>query len=338
MFFGLLRMVKFYYIALAMMACCAIQVNGDPSDDVEAAWENFQAHNPLKKDASPQEIAKRKTNFAKAHSMIERHNKNKNATFQMEHNKFSTMDDDEKKQYNGARPPPHHESSKFLNVDDIAVSTRQLPASLDYRTDVCLTSVKNQGSCGSCWAFTAIAPLEFAQCKKTSTPIVLSEQQLVDCDTNNGGCNGGWYTSAWYHLKNGCARQSLYPYTATKNTCKYTSAMSAATVSSYGSVTSNSPASMQLVLQKYGPLAVAITVVNSFYAYKSGVYTDPACDNLPVNHGVVVVGWGTLNGIDFWIVRNSWGSSWGSSGYILMQRGVNKCGIENYPAVIVSVA
>lgn len=330
-------MVKFCFVALALLvACCAVQAA--PSyDDVEAAWENFQAHYPQKKDASPQKIAKRKANFIKAHAMIEKHNKIKSVTFQMEHNKFSAMDDDEKKQYNGARPPPHHEGSKFINVDESAVSTRQLPASLDYRTDKCLASVKNQGSCGSCWAFTAITPLEFAQCKKTGTPVVLSEQQLVDCDTSNGGCNGGWYTSAWYYLKNGCAKQSLYTYTATKNTCKYTSAMSAAKVSSYGSVISNSPASMQSALQKYGPLAVAITVVNSFYSYKNGVYNDVACDNLGVNHGVVVVGWGSLNGIPYWIARNSWGSSWGSSGYILMQRGVNKCSIEKHPAVIVSV-
>ncbi|XP_057381189.1 uncharacterized protein LOC130703753 [Daphnia carinata] len=329
-------MVKFCFVALALLvACCVIQGASSYEDDVEAAWETYQAHHPHKADASPQEIAKRKGNFAKAHDMIMKHNKNKDATFQMEHNKFSAMDDDEKKQYNGARPPPHHEGSRLLNIDDLA--TRQLPSSLDYRTDTCLAVVKNQGSCGSCWAFTAIAPLEFANCKKTGTPVVLSEQQLVDCDPYDSGCNGGWYTNAWYYIQNGSAKQSLYTYTATKNTCKYTSAMLGATVSSYGYVTSNSSASMQSALQKYGPLAVAITVVNSFNLYKSGVYTDPACDNLGVNHGVVVVGWGTLNGIGYWIVRNSWGASWGSSGYILIQRGVNKCGIELYPAAIVSV-
>ncbi|KAI9552850.1 hypothetical protein GHT06_020733 [Daphnia sinensis] len=331
-------MVKFCFVALALLvACCAIQAAPSYDDDVEAAWEKFQAHHPHKADATPQEIAKRKGNFAKTHAMIEKHNKNKDATFQMEHNKFSAMDDDEKKQYNGARPPPHHDGSRFLNDDDLAVSMRQLPASLDYRTDVCLASVKNQGSCGSCWAFTAISPLEFAQCKKSGTPVVLSEQQLVDCDTSNGDCNGGWYTTAWNYLKNGCAQQSLYTYTATKNTCKYTSAMSASKVSSYGYVTSNSTAFMQAALQKYGPLAVAITVVDSLFSYKSGVYSDPTCVNRGVNHGVVVVGYGDLYGTPHWIVRNSWGSNWGSSGYVLMQRGVNMCNIELYPAAIVTV-
>jgi C1A family cysteine protease len=71
--------------------------------------------------------------------------------------------------------------------------------------------------------------------------------------------------------------------------------------------------------------------------YSSGVYTDVACDNVTINHGVVVVGWGSLSGIDYWIVRNSWGTSWGSAGYVLMQRGVNKCSIESYPAAIISV-
>nr|CAH0098610.1 unnamed protein product [Daphnia galeata] len=324
-------MVKTSFVALAVFVACAVHVHG-ASDDVEVAWENFQAHHPIN-TKSQTETTKRKENFVKTHNMIVRHKKNKMATFEMEHNVFSVMDEEEKKLYTGAIAPASRDFTHYITDETM----RQLPTSLDYRTNKCLSAVKNQGSCGSCWAFTAIAPLEFAQCKKTGVAVVLSEQQLVDCDTSNGGCGGGWYTSAWNYMKNGSAKQSLYTYTATARTCKFTSSMISSKVATYGYVASKSPSAMQSALQKYGPLAVAITVVKSIYSYKSGVYTDVACDNLGVNHGVVVVGWGTLSGLDYWIVRNSWGSGWGSLGYILIQRGVNKCSIETYPATVTSV-
>jgi len=328
-------MVKIVYVALAMFVIfCAAHVQG-VSDDVEAAWENFQAHHPSG-TKSHTNAAKRKGIFVKTHEMIQEHKKNKNAAYELEHNEFSVMDDEEKKRYTGAKAPSKT-GSRFLIADHLDDSMRQLPTSLDYRTNVCLAAVKNQGSCGSCWAFTAIAPLEFAQCNKTRTSVILSEQQLVDCDLKNNGCNGGWYTSAWSYLKGGSAKQSTYSYTAVKGTCKFSTSMIGSNVATYSYVASNSAPAMQSALVKYGPLSVAITVVNSFYSYKSGVYNDVACDNLSVNHGVVVVGWGNLSGMDYWIVRNSWGSGWGSSGYVLMQRGVNKCGIELYPAAVTSV-
>ncbi|XP_046656745.1 ervatamin-B-like [Daphnia pulicaria] len=327
-------MAKMGYVALALVAIfCIVHVQG-LSDDVEAAWEQFQAHHPSN-TKSHTDAAKRKGNFVKTHEMIQRHNKNKNAAYQLEHNDFSVMDEAEKKLYTGAVAPS---GSRFLIADQqLDDSMRQIPTSLDYRTNTCLAPVKNQGSCGSCWAFTAITPLEFAQCKKSGSRVILSEQQLVDCDPNNGGCNGGWYTTAWNYLRGGSARQSAYSYTAVKGTCKFSTSTIGSTVATYGGVTSKSPSAMQAALVRYGPLSVAITVINSFYSYKSGVYTDAACDNKGVNHGVVVVGWGNLSGTDYWIVRNSWGSGWGSAGYILMQRGVNKCSIETYPAAVASV-
>ncbi|EFX61852.1 hypothetical protein DAPPUDRAFT_68588, partial [Daphnia pulex] len=196
--------------------------------------------------------------------------------------------------------------------------------------------------CGSCWAFAAITPLEFARCKKHGALRAISEQQLVDCEPYDYGCGGGWYTNAWYYLQyeaGGAAKRSLYPYTATDNTCAFSSSMIGAKISSYGDLPSFDAAYMQSVLQDYGPISVAIAVTDSFFSYASGVYTDVECDdpNAYVNHAVVVVGWGTDNGIDYWIVRNSWGTKWGSAGYILMERGVNKCKIEKYPATILSV-
>ncbi|EFX61853.1 hypothetical protein DAPPUDRAFT_8167, partial [Daphnia pulex] len=181
---------------------------------------------------------------------------------------------------------------------------------LDYRGNACLSPVKNQAACGSCWAFSAITPLEFARCKKYGSLLALSEQQLVDCEPYDYGCGGGWYTNAWYYLQNvagGSAKQSLYTYTATTNTCKFTSSMIGVKISSYTNLATLNAANMQLAVQTYGPISVAIAVVNSFFSYASGVFTDTTCDNVGVNHAVVIVGWGvTTTGIPYWIVRNSW--------------------------------
>ncbi|XP_059352535.1 uncharacterized protein LOC132088221 [Daphnia carinata] len=122
-------MAKFCFVPLALlMACYAVQVYGAPPDELTVAWENFLAHHPIK-GASPQELAKRKGNFAKAHAMIEKHNKNKNATFHMAHNKFSIMDDHEKKKYTGVHLPSHPKDVKYFDANESAVSTRQLPRS-----------------------------------------------------------------------------------------------------------------------------------------------------------------------------------------------------------------
>ncbi|EFX63862.1 hypothetical protein DAPPUDRAFT_334897 [Daphnia pulex] len=208
----------------------------------------------------------------------------------------------------------------------------------DYRTHACLSPVRDQGRCGSSWAFAAITPLEFNWCKKNGTLLALSEQQLVDCEPYHNGCGGGWVTNAWNYLKygsGGSAKQSLYPYTATTTTCRFCSSMIGAQILTYGEFQPLNTTKMQLAVFVFGPFPVAITVTNSFFYYLGGIYNDVACDNpaIGVNHAVVVVGYGTENGIDYWIVRNSWGTGWGQWGYVFIQRGVNKCKIEQYPAV-----
>ncbi|XP_046457569.1 ervatamin-B-like [Daphnia pulex] len=281
--------------------------------------------------------AQRKQLFLATDAFIAKHNSQTKATFLMEHNQFSDMTTAEFQKYLGLVMPDNRTRS-LESLITIEVKDQTIPTSLDYRSNDCLPPVKNQGQCGSCWAFGAIAPIEFAQCKKYGSLVVLSEQQLIDCDPYDSGCGGGWYTNAWNYLQNvagGSAQQSLYPYTGNGDSCKFTSSMIGARISAYGYLETPNAANMQAALQIYGPISVAITVVSSFQNYASGVYTDSACDNMNVNHAVVVVGWGTANGIDYWIVRNSWGTGWGQSGYILMERGVNRCQIESYPAAVI---
>jgi C1A family cysteine protease len=196
--------------------------------------------------------------------------------------------------------------------------------------------VKNQGSCGSCWTFSAICPLEFSNCKKTGYAVALSEQQLVDCDPYDGGCNGGWYYNAWYYLKaaGGADRASSYGYTGARGNCRFNSAAVGARVSSYQQIAAN-PTAMMTALQK-GPISVAFTVVDSLNYYGNGIYADSTCNQQPPNHAVVAVGYGSVSGYDYWVIRNSWGPTWAVGGYFFIQKGVNMCNIESYAYSVVA--
>jgi len=338
--------MKLIVIVAVLLACSAVHANyGMTPSHVDAAWEDYQAHFPV--DAkSVEDATDRKANFAKAHAAIDAHNK-KNSTFQRAHNKFSAMSDEEKKAFIGAHAPSVPADARFISLDGIP--TMRQAASVDYRTHTCMQAVKNQGSCGSCWAFSATAVTEFGKCIKTGTKVALSEQQLVDCSTSNYGCNGGWYDVAWQYLAKagGQATSATYSYTSgssgTAGTCKYPGTTTKGAVVSATSpaayVASKDTTTMMTLLAKKNLVSVAIAVVNSFFSYSSGVYTEPNCGtNILGYHAMAVVGYGTLNGLNYWIIRNSWSSGWGASGYILFQRGVNLCGVEDWAATTTMTA
>lgn len=305
----------------------------------EDAWNNFLAHRPMS-FSSEEEMQHRKMNFFSTHDVIEKHNNKPGVTFKLEHNRFSTMSPEEKKSFLGAVPQAHphrKNNTRSLAIDDL-ITDRQA-ASVDWRTDKCMQPVKNQASCGSCWAFAATTVTEFNTCVKTGTAVALSDQQLVSCDTSNGACNGGWPPNAWRYVANagGQNTQASYPYTSGSGSvaaCKFSKTSIAARISTTTPTTyiqSGDTATMMKVLSNKGLILVAICVTNPFYSYKSGVFTDTTCGSSGANHAVVAVGYGTLNGIPYWIIRNSWGSSWGSAGYVLFRRGTNLCQVEKYP-------
>lgn len=303
----------------------------------EEAWNDFMAHHPMA-FPSEEESQQRKANFFAAHDFIEEHNQKSNKTYKLEHNKFSLMNDNEKKAYLGDSSRPHHRNhSRSLTV----MIDRALPTSVDWRNDKCMQPIKNQASCGSCWSFAAVAQVEFGHCVKVGSALALSEQQLVDCAVNNYGCNGGSkYDALQYIAKTGgISKATAYPYTSgrtkTAGTCKYSAANKGAVVSTSAPaayITACDINGIMTVLAGKGLVSVSINVVNSFYNYKSGVYAEPNCNtNVRGRHAIVIVGYGTLSGVNYWIIRNSWGTGWGVSGYILFKRGVNLCTVEDLP-------
>jgi len=213
------------------------------------------------------------------------------------------------------------------------------PSSVDWRTKGYVTPIKDQGQCGSCWSFSAAAGIEGAHFKATGNLVSFSEQNLVDCSTAEGnqGCNGGLMDYAFtYVIKNkGLDTEASYPYTARDGSCRYKPDTSGGTIKSFVDVTSGSEADLETASATIGPISVAIDAShNSFQFYKSGIYSEPLCSSKNLDHGVTLVGYGTSTAA-YWIVKNSWGTSWGNQGYIEMTKDKrNQCGIAtaaSYP-------
>lgn len=195
-----------------------------------------------------------------------------------------------------------------------------------------LQPVKNQGMCGSCWAFGTIAMIEgsYAAYKRVKLPYALSTQQLVDCDTGDSGCNGGWFTNAILYLVANLPMKDIdYPYKALQGTCKYDKTKGVSDIRPLSYKYSSSP-DTNFASLKIGPFAAAIDANDSFRKYTSGVW-NAACGTA-VNHAVFVVGYSAT--LTAWIVQNSWASTWGEKGFIMVaDQGANNkysCYIGRY--------
>ena len=196
-----------------------------------------------------------------------------------------------------------------------------------------LNPVKNQGSCGSCWAFSTVANLEGLYYIKYGQHKRFSEQMLVDCDTSDSACNGGLmeYTFEWIKSNGGLMLESDYAYTGKKGTCKSDSSKYAVKVTGYTKLSSDDETDILNYLVETGPLAIAVNA-DPLQNYISGIasYSKSTCDPSGINHAVNLVGYGVENGTKYWLVRNSWGADWGEDGYFRMLRGSGTCGINTY--------
>jgi cathepsin L len=246
----------------------------------------------------------------------------------------------------GWKPAPEEGTMPLLSRHVHA--GEELADSVDWTTQGAVTPIKDQGQCGSCWSFGTTGGIEGSWQIATGSLKSLSEQQLVDCSKfPNMGCSGGNpQIAVGFETKHNVCSEETYPYTATKGSCKgdtsCTAAIPSGGVTGYNKVGglfgANKNDMMAAVQQQ--PVTIAIQADQaSFQHYQSGVLTADCGTQL--DHAVLAVGYGTDSGNDYWLVKNSWGSSWGDAGYIKIGSATNLCGVLNqagYPSVSASVA
>lgn len=330
---------------LVMSAALAVAFAVTAEEVIRSEWKAFKTKHARNYASADEELLRLKV-FMENSLFIARHNEKYEKglkSYSLGMNQFGDLLHHEFVQLTSCydRSYANKAGSTYLppaNIDDT-----DLPESLDWRKKGFVTPVKNQGQCGSCWAFSATGSLEGQHFRKTGKLVSLSEQNLVDCSKSydNHGCNGGSMENAFEYIKanGGIDTEESYPYLGhEERECKFKKEDVGATVTGMVNVKEGSEKDLKNAVATVGPVSVAIDASQrSFQFYKQGVYDEKACSSSRLDHGVLAVGYGVLNGTKYWLVKNSWAQDWGDEGYIYMSRDKdNQCGIAtdaSYPLV-----
>jgi cathepsin L len=329
--------MKLLLVAVVVVALLQVTValNAEQLDEL---WQSFKTtHN--KQYADDIEEGYRRQVFAVNVESVTLHNIEADLgqhSFTLGINEYSDLTLEEyKKTLLGARVPADYEHN-ITDAHNFKYDLSYFPDTVDWRDKGYVTPVKNQGQCGSCWSFSSTGAMEGQHFRKTKTLPDLSEQNLVDCSKayGNYGCGGGWMINAFKYVtaNRGIDTEKSYPYEAKDNVCRFQRSTVGATCIGYRSIVpAGDESALMAAVATVGPIAVAIDANhNSFSQYKSGVYNEVTCSK-SVDHAVLVVGYGTYQGLPYWLVKNSWGTSWGMNGYVMMSRNKNnQCGIASY--------
>ncbi|CAL8090166.1 unnamed protein product [Calicophoron daubneyi] len=322
------------------------KLGGDLTEEINAAWQLFKIY--YNRTYESYEEKQRFGIFSQNYQEIHKHNVAYRlglVDYEMGVNEFSDKNMHELRSLRGLRLPQDYirRGSTYLTFMSAP------PESIDWRDHGAVTSVKQQGACGSCWAFSSAGAIEGQHFRKTSSLVDLSEQQLVDCSSSfgNNGCNGGLMDNAFEYVKSagGINSEDRYPYIsghtgAPNPQCHYDWTQIISKVTGFVDIPYGNEYALQQAVGYHGPISVAINArLPGFVRYKSGIFSNVSCTGRPedLDHGVLLVGYGTENGIPYWLIKNSWGSAWGENGYVRIRRNSgNMCGIASlasYPLV-----
>nr|QOV03078.1 cathepsin L7 [Dysdercus peruvianus] len=303
----------------------------------EDRWLEFKNKHG-KSYGSDEEELSRKQIFYENLKKIQNHNRlheSGETTFTLKMNKFGDLTTEEfKKLVLGTKIPLRNE----LNMIHHLPVVDNLPASVDWRPKGAVTAVKDQAACGSCWAFSTTGALEGQLFLYNKSLVSLSEQDLVDCSLEEGnlGCSGGWPQWAFQYIsKHGINTENDYPYEAKDyGKCRAKAPKAILSGISFVNLPEKDEKALASAVANIGPISICIDAgIFSFQFYSSGIYYEASCNPNNLDHAVLAVGYGSDGDRNYWIVKNSWGVSWGQKGYILMAKDKNNnCGVASKPS------
>lgn len=281
--------------------------------------------------ASESEFELRFKLWRKNRRFVEKHNTDASKTHKLALNHFADRTDEERQSYTRGHRHHHHHGG-LVQDQSLGTELTQLPVSVDWRAHNAVTAIKDQGHCGGCWAFSTIVGIEGLYAIKNGSLKVFSEQNLLDCSHlgPNSGCSGGDPQFAYNYTKGGIETDEEYPFAGVDQKCMKNLSLPAFKIQGYAQVPPNDNLALAAAVARQ-PVSICIDGDQTdFLLYTGGIYQSPDCTT-NLGHCLAIVGYGTEDGTDYWIVKNSYGTTWGEGGFIRMikqnETGPGICGI-----------